>query len=74
MESPAPEVSRVCLDRREMKVPEASLDLLVPLAYRLVPFTHIHIELTFDVPSLPQNIYINKVCIYALILSSSSIH
>lgn len=34
--------------------------------------THIHLELTFDVPSLPQNIYINiKVCIYALLFSSS---
>lgn len=62
MESPAPEVSRVCLDRREMKVPEVSLDLLVPLAYRFVPFTHLHLELIFDVPNLPQNIYHNKKC------------
>lgn len=37
MESPAPEVSRACLGRREMKVPEVSLDLLVPSAFRWVP-------------------------------------
>lgn len=42
MESLVPEVSRVCLDRREMKVPEVSLDPLVPLVCRLVPFTHVH--------------------------------
>lgn len=34
MESLVPEVSRVCLDRREMKVPEVSLGLLVPLVCR----------------------------------------
>lgn len=45
MESPAPEVSRVCLDRREMKVPEVSLDLLAPLACRFVSFTYLHLEI-----------------------------
>lgn len=45
MESPAPEVSRVCLDRREMKVPEVSLDLLAPLVCRLVPFSYLHLVL-----------------------------
>lgn len=40
MESLVPEVSRVCLDRRETKVPEASQDPLVPSACRLIPFTH----------------------------------
>lgn len=34
MESLVPEVSRVCLDRREMKVPEVSLDPLVPSVCR----------------------------------------
>lgn len=34
MESPVPEVSRGCLDRREMKVPEDSLDPRVPLVCR----------------------------------------
>lgn len=34
MESPVLEVSRVCLDRREMKVPEVSLDPLVPSVFR----------------------------------------
>ncbi|KAG7216742.1 hypothetical protein INR49_021125 [Caranx melampygus] len=34
MESLVPEVSRVCSDRREMKVPEVSLDLLVPSVCR----------------------------------------
>lgn len=43
MESLVPEVSRVCLDRREMKAPEVSLDPLVPSACRLVPFTHFHL-------------------------------
>lgn len=38
MENLVPEVSRVCLDRREMKVPEVSLDLPVPSVCRLVPF------------------------------------
>lgn len=37
MENLGPEVSRGCLDRREMKVPEVSLDPLVPLVCRLVP-------------------------------------
>lgn len=34
MENLVPEVNRVCLDRREMKVPEVSLDLLVPSVCR----------------------------------------
>ena len=37
MESLVPGVSRVCLDRREMKVPEVSLDHLVQSVCRFVP-------------------------------------
>lgn len=37
MESRAPEVSRVCLDRREMKEPAVFPDLPVPSVCRLVP-------------------------------------
>lgn len=44
-ESPAPEASRACLDRRETKGPEASLDLPVPSASRLVPGPRVHVGL-----------------------------
>lgn len=45
MESLGQGVSRVCLDRREMKVPEVSPDPLVPSVCRLVPCTHIQTHL-----------------------------
>lgn len=43
MESQDPEGSRVCLDKREMKVPEDSLDPLVPLVCRSVPSLPLHV-------------------------------
>lgn len=41
MVSPVPEANKVCSARKEMKVPEDSLDLLVQLGCRCVDPKHI---------------------------------
>lgn len=51
-ESPVPEASRACLDRRETKGPEASLDLPVPSASRLVPVPRARVRLACGDPEV----------------------
>lgn len=70
MESLDPEVSRVCLDRREMKVPEVSLDPLVPLDCRSV--THVDFPNTsykYNQTTVPESHIISQLCCKYLLIT-----